>query len=195
MFIIGNINQYYNAAEAARTNNFFNLKLKIERGKSMKKYTKLMGILLALVMLIALVPMTAMADNGGEIEPPNTDAPGNMNLVIIKRVYGLDETKEYKFNFKYYQIVNEYDLEPVENGVKGEFSITAKWDGIEGIHLGSYTIENLTSNIWIAVEEIDPIIPEGYRLSTLDIEKIYTEPYASETRYIDNITKSARTAT
>ena len=52
--------------------------------------------------------------------------------------------------------------------------------------MGSYTIENLTSNIWIAVEEIDPIIPEGYRLSTLDIEKIYTEPYASETRYIDN---------
>lgn len=152
----------------------------------MKKYTKLMGILLVLVMLIALVPMTAMADNGGEIKPPNTDAPGNMNLVIIKRVYGLDETKEYKFNFKYYQIVNEDDLEPVENGVKGEFSITAKWDGIEGIHLGSYTIENLTSNIWIAVEEIDPIIPEGYRLSAPDIEKIYTEPYASETRYIDN---------
>ena len=28
----------------------------------MKKYTKLMGILLALVMLIALVPMTALAD-------------------------------------------------------------------------------------------------------------------------------------
>ena len=152
----------------------------------MKKYTKLMGILLALVMLVALIPMTAMADNGGEIEPPNTDAPGNMNLVIIKRVYGLDETKEYKFNFKYYQIKDRDDLEPVENGVNGEFSITAKWDGIEGIHLGSYTIENLTSNIWIAVEEIDPIIPEGYRLSTLDIEKIYTEPYASETRYIDN---------
>ncbi len=84
IFVIGNINQCYNAAEAARTNNFFNLKLKIERGKSMKKYTKLMGILLALVMLIALVPMTAMADNGGEIEPPNTDAPGNMNLVIDK---------------------------------------------------------------------------------------------------------------
>lgn len=150
----------------------------------MKKYTKLMGILLALVMLIALVPMTAMADD--PTYPPNTDAPGTMTLVIIKRVYGLDETKEYKFNFKYYQIKDWDDLDPVENGVKGEFSITAKWDGIEGIHLGSYTIENLTSNIWIAVEEIDPIIPEGYRLSTLDIEKIYTEPYASETRYIDN---------
>lgn len=28
----------------------------------MKKYTKLMGILLALVMLVALMPMTALAD-------------------------------------------------------------------------------------------------------------------------------------
>lgn len=37
MFIIGNINQYYNVAEAARTNNFFNLKLKIERGKIYEK--------------------------------------------------------------------------------------------------------------------------------------------------------------
>lgn len=151
----------------------------------MKKYTKLMGILLALVMLIALVPITAMADTGKN-EPPNTDAPGTMTLVIIKRVYGLDETKEYKFNFKYYQIKDWDDLEPVENGVNGEFSITAKWNGIEGIHLGSYTIENLPQNIWIAVEEIDPIIPEGYRLSAPDIETIYTEPYASETRYIDN---------
>lgn len=150
----------------------------------MKKYTKFMGILLALVMLIALVPVTAMADNGGEIEPPNTDAPGNMNLVIMKRAYGLDETKEYKFNFKYYQIVGQYDLEPVENGVKGEFSINVKWNN--GIHTGEYTIENLPQNIWIAIEEIDPIIPEGYRLSAPDIETIYTEPYASETRYIDN---------
>lgn len=151
----------------------------------MKKYTKLMGILLALVMLIALVPMTAMADTGKN-EPPNTDAPGTMTLVIIKRVYGLDETKEYKFNFKYYQIKDWDDLEPVENGVNGEFSITAKWNGIEGIHLGSYTIENLPQYTWIAIEEIDPIIPEGYRLSAPDIETIYTEPYASETRYIDN---------
>lgn len=50
----------------------------------MKKYTKLMGILLALVMLIALVPMTAMADT--PTYPPDTDAPGTMTLVIIKRV-------------------------------------------------------------------------------------------------------------
>ena len=85
----------------------------------MKKYTKLMGILLALVMLAALMPMTALADNGGEIGPPNTDAPGNMTLVIIKRAYGLDETQEYKFNFKYYQIKGWDDLDPVENGVKG----------------------------------------------------------------------------
>ena len=150
----------------------------------MKKYTKLMGILLALVMLIALVPMTALADT--PTYPPNTDAPGTMTLVIIKRVYGLDETKEYKFNFKYYQIKGWDDLDPVENGVKGEFSITAKWNGIEGIHLGSYTIENLPQYTWIAIEEIDPIIPEGYRLSAPDIETIYTEPYASEKRFIDN---------
>jgi len=181
IFVIGNINQCYNAAEAARTNNFFNLKLKSERGKSMKKYTKLMGILLALVMLAALMPMTALADI--PTYQPNTDAPGTMTLVIIKRVYGLDETKEYKFNFKYYQIKDRDDLEPVENGVNGEFSITAKWDGIEGIHLGSYTIENLPQYTWIAIEEIDPVIPEGYRLSAPDIEKIYTEPYASEKRF------------
>ena len=56
----------------------------------MKKYTKLMGILLALVMLIALVPMTALADT--PTYPPNTDAPGTMTLVIIKRVYGLSYT-------------------------------------------------------------------------------------------------------
>lgn len=52
--------------------------------------------------------------------------------------------------------------------------------------MGSYTIENLPQYTWIAIEEIDPIIPEGYRLSAPDIETIYTEPYASETRYIDN---------
>lgn len=150
----------------------------------MKKYTKLMGILLALVMLIALVPMTAMADD--PTYPPNTDAPGNMNLVIIKRVYGLDETQEYKFNFKYYQIKGWDDLDPVENGVKDEFSITVAWNGQDGYHLGSYTIENLDPKIWIAIEEINPVIPEGYRLSAPDIETIYTEPYASETRYIDN---------
>lgn len=150
----------------------------------MKKYTKFAGILLALVMLVALIPMMALADT--PTYPPNTDAPGTMNLVIIKRVYGLDETKEYKFNFKYYQIKGWDDLDPVENGVKGEFSITAKWNGIEGIHLGSYTIENLPQYTWIAIEEIDPIIPEGYRLSAPDIETIYTEPYASEKRFIDN---------
>lgn len=154
----------------------------------MKKYTKLMGILLVLVMLIALVPMTAMADNGGEIKPPNTDAPGNMNLVIMKRAYGLDENKEYRFNFKYYQIedpsVSNWEIKPIENGVKDEFFITVKWNN--GIHTGEYTIENLPQHIWIAVEEIDPIIPEGYRLTTKNIEKINTDPLAGSPKYIDN---------
>lgn len=155
----------------------------------MKKYTKLMGILLALVMLIALVPMTAMADD--PTYPLNTDAPTDkVSVVVIKRAEGLDETKEYTFNFKYYQIENPLKdnagFKPIENGVKDEFSITVAWNGQDGYHLGSYTIENLTSKIWIAVEEIDPVIPEGYRLSAPDIETIYTEPYASEKRFIDN---------
>lgn len=186
IFVIGNINQCYNAAGAARTNNFFNLKLKSERGKSMKKYTKFAGILLALVMLVALIPMMALADT--PTYPPNTDAPGTMNLVIMKRASGLDETKEYTFNFKYYQIedpsVSNWEIKPIENDVKGEFFIIVKWNN--GIHTGEYTIENLPQNIWIAVEEIDPVIPEGYRLTTKNIEKIYTDPVAGSPKYIDN---------
>ena len=119
----------------------------------MKKYTKLMGILLALVMLIALVPITAMADD--PTYPLNTDAPGTMNLVIMKRAYGLDEAKEYTFNFKYYQIENpkkdNAGFKPIENGVKGEFSINVAWNGQDGYHSGSYTIENLRPKIWIAI--------------------------------------------
>lgn len=186
MLMDGNINPCYNAAEAARTNNFFNLKLKSERGKSMKKYTKFAGILLALVMLVALIPMMALADT--PTYPPNTDAPGTMNLVIMKRASGLDETKEYTFNFKYYQIedpsVSNWEIKPIENDVKGEFFIIVKWNN--GIHTGEYTIENLPQNIWIAVEEIDPVIPEGYRLTTKNIEKIYTDPVAGSPKYIDN---------
>lgn len=186
IFMIGNMNQCYNAAGAARTNNFFNLKLKSERGKSMKKYTKFAGILLALVMLVALIPMMALADD--PTYPLNTDAPGTMNLVIMKRASGLDETKEYTFNFKYYQIedpsVSNWEIKPIENEVKGEFFITVKWNN--GIHTGEYTIENLPQNIWIAVEEIDPVIPEGYRLTTKNIEKIYTDPVAGSPKYIDN---------
>lgn len=193
MFIIGNINQYYNAAEAARTNNFFNLKLKIERGKSMKKYTKLMGILLALVMLIALVPMTAMADD--PTYPLNTDAPTDkVSVVVIKRAEGLDETKEYTFNFKYYQIENPLKdnagFKPIENGVKDEFSITVAWNGQDGYHLGSYTIENLDPKIWIAIEEINPVIPEGYRLVyTSGILTVNTDPYASGNHFYENAYK------
>ncbi len=152
----------------------------------MKKYTKFAGILLALVMLVALIPMMALADT--PTYPPNTDAPGTMNLVIMKRASGLDETKEYTFNFKYYQIedpsVSNWEIKPIENDVKGEFFIIVKWNN--GIHTGEYTIENLPQNIWIAVEEIDPVIPEGYRLTTKNIEKIYTDPVAGSPKYIDN---------
>lgn len=43
----------------------------------MKKYTKLMGILLALVMLAALIPMTALAD-----EPSSTSTPDGSGTIV-----------------------------------------------------------------------------------------------------------------
>lgn len=192
IFIIGNINQCYNAAEAARTNNFFNLKLKSERGKFMKKYAKFAGILLALVMLVALIPMTALADDPGH-EPssdPSTTPTDNVSVVVIKRAYGLDETKKYTFNFEYYQVEDEHGTKPIEGGVNGKFSITVEWDGNEGYHLGSHTIEKLKPNIWIAIEEINPVIPEGYRLVfTSGILTVNTDPYASGNHFYENAYK------
>lgn len=154
----------------------------------MKKYTKLMGILLVLVMLAALMPMTALADI--PTDPP-TD---NVSVDVIKRAYGLDEAKEYTFNFEYYQIENpkkgNAGFKPIENGVKGKFSITVAWNGQDGYHLGSYTIENLPQKIWIAIEEINPVIPEGYRLVyTSGILVVYTDPTASSNRFYDNTYK------
>lgn len=151
----------------------------------MKKYTMLMGILLALVMLAALMPMTAMADN--QTYPPDTNPPtDNVSVDVIKRAYGLDKTKKYTFNFEYYQVEDEHGTKPIEGGVNGKFSITVEWDGNEGYHLGSHTIEKLKPNIWIAIEEINPVIPEGYRLVfTSGIVKIHTDPLASD-KHFDN---------
>ncbi len=138
-----------------------------ERGESMKKYAKFAGILLALVMLVALIPMTALADN--QTYPPDTNPPtDNVSVVVIKRAYGLDNAKEYTFNFEYYQVedptVNNWEIKPIENGVKGEFPITVAWNGQDGYHSGSYTIKGLPRNKFVAIEEIAPVIPEGYRL-------------------------------
>ena len=151
----------------------------------MKKYAKFAGILLALVMLVALIPMTALAYT--PTDPP-TD---NVSVDVIKRAYGLDEAKEYTFNFEYYQIENpkkgNAGFKPIENGVKGKFSITVAWNGQDGYHSGSYTIENLRPKIWIAIEEIAPDIPEGYRLVfTSGILTVYTDPTASSNRFYDN---------
>lgn len=160
----------------------------------MKKYTKLMGILLALVMLVALMPMTALADStpptptpdgSGTIDgpipyPPNPNPPTDKTKVEVKKIArGLDENKEYTFNFEYYQIedpwVNNGEIKPIENGVNGKFPITVEWNDNHIGHYGSYTIENLDPNIWLAIEEIDPVIPEGYRLKAPDVVTVYTE--------------------
>ena len=156
----------------------------------MKKYTKLMGILLALVMLVALMPMTALADStpptstpdgsgtivGPVPYPPNTDPSTDKTKVEVEKIaHGLDKAKEYTFNFKYYQIEDENGTKPIEGGVNGKFSIIVKWNDNYKEHSGSYTIENLDRNIWLAIEEIDPVIPEGYRLFAPDMVTVYTE--------------------
>lgn len=154
----------------------------------MKKYTKLMGILLALVMLVALMPMTALADKtppdpapdgSGTVvlpSPPITNMPTDKTNVKVEKIArGLDETKEYKFNFKYYQIENENGTKPIEGGVNGNFSIIVKWNDNYNEHSGSFTINDLPRNIWLAIEEIDPVIPEGYRLFAPDMVTVYTE--------------------
>lgn len=165
----------------------------------MKKYTKLMGILLALVMLVALMPMTALADepsptptpdgsgtivgpvpylpnNPNPTYPPDTNPPTDKTKVEVEKIaHGLDETKEYTFNFKYYQIENENGTKPIEGGVNGNFSIIVKWNDNYNEHSGSFTINDLPKNIWLAIEEIDPVIPEGYRLLAPDMVTVYTE--------------------
>lgn len=154
----------------------------------MKKYTKLMGILLALVMLVALMPMTALADEpsptptpdgSGTIilpSPPITNMPTDKTKVEVEKIArGLDETKEYKFNFKYYQVEDEHGTKPIEGGANGKFSIIVKWNDYHIGHSGSYTINDLPKNIWLAIEEIDPVIPEGYRLKAPDMVTVYTE--------------------
>ena len=154
----------------------------------MKKYTKLMGILLALVMLAALMPMTALADKtppdpapdgSGTVvlpSPPITNLPTDKTKVEVEKIaHGLDETKEYTFNFKYYQIENENGTKPIEGGVNGNFSIIVKWNDNYNEHSGSFTINDLPKNIWLAIEEIDPVIPEGYRLLAPDMVTVYTE--------------------
>lgn len=144
----------------------------------MKKYTKLMGILLALVMLVALMPMTALAVN--QTYPPNPNPPTDKTKVEVEKIArGLDETKEYKFNFEYYQIedpwVNNGEIKPIENGVNGKFSIIVKWNANYNEHSGSFTINDLPQNIWLAIEEIDPVIPEGYRLKAPDVVTVLTK--------------------
>ena len=149
----------------------------------MKKYTKLMGILLALVMLVALMPMTALADSGTIVGPvpypPNPNPPTDKTKVEVEKIArGLDETKKYEFNFEYYQIeawVDNGEIKPIEGGVNGKFSIIVEWNANYSEHSGRFTINDLPQNIWLAIEEIDPVIPEGYRLFAPDVVTVYTE--------------------
>lgn len=67
------------------------------------------------------------------------------------------------------------EIKPIEGGVNGKFSIIVEWNDNYNEHSGSFTINDLPKNIWLAIEEIDPVIPEGYRLKAPDMVTVYTE--------------------
>lgn len=98
--------------------------------------------------------------------PSNTPTPGDtVSIQVTKYAHGLDKTKSYTFDFRYYQIEDPQNLDkPVEGGVKGNFSIPVSWDDKIDRHSGILTLEDIPCNTYIAIEEINPIIPQGYRL-------------------------------
>ena len=67
------------------------------------------------------------------------------------------------------------EIKPIEGGVNGKFSIIVEWSDNHNGHFGIFTINDLPKNIWLAIEEIDPVIPEGYRLLAPDVVTVYTE--------------------
>ena len=97
--------------------------------------------------------------------PSNTPTPGDtVSIQVTKYAHGLDKTKSYTFDFRYYQIEDPQNLKPVEGGVTRNFSIPVSWDDEVDGHSGILTLEEIPCNTYIAIEEINPIIPQGYRL-------------------------------
>ena len=97
--------------------------------------------------------------------PSNTPTPGDtVSIQVTKYANGLDKTKSYTFDFRYYQIEDLQNLKPVEGGATGNFSIPVSWDDEVDGHSGILTLEEIPCNTYIAIEEINPIIPQGYRL-------------------------------
>lgn len=98
--------------------------------------------------------------------PSNTPTPGDtVSIQVTKYAYGLDKTKSYTFDFRYYQLEDPQNLDnPAEGGVTGNFSIPVSWDDKIGGHSGILTLEKIPCNKYIAIKEINPIIPQGYRL-------------------------------
>ena len=97
--------------------------------------------------------------------PSDTPTPGDtVSIQVTKYADGLDKTKSYTFDFRYYQIEDLQNLKPVEGGVTEIFSIPVSWDDEIDGHSGILTLEEIPCNTYIAIEEINPIIPQGYRL-------------------------------
>ncbi len=74
--------------------------------------------------------------------PSNTPTPGDtVSIQVTKYADGLDKTKSYTFDFRYYQIEDLQNLKPVEGGATGNFSIPVSWDDEIDGHSGILTLE------------------------------------------------------
>lgn len=133
----------------------------------MKKYTKFMGILLALVMLLALISVPALAD---QENVPTTPGIENNTLTVSKNLYIYDENdteikidQSYTFNYK---LIRE---ELVGEGVDGEwkkveeseFQINVEYDG-KLYYSGSVELPVQPNGYYSIEETSHPEIP-GYR--------------------------------
>ena len=122
----------------------------------MKKYTKFMGILLALVMLLALISVPVLADQ--EYAPP-TPVIENNTLTVSKNLYIYGENgdlallgESYTFNYRL--------TEKKTDGVVRDFSITvtraehADEYGRTDYYFGSVTLEGMPIDGCYSIEEI-----------------------------------------
>ena len=138
----------------------------------MKKYTKFMGILLALVMLLALISVPALAD---QEYVPTTPGIENNTLTVSKKLYIYGENgdlallgESYTFN---YRLTEEKYVNNtwIKDGIVRDFSITvtrakqADEYGNTDYYFGSVTLEGMPIDGYCSIEETShPEIP-GYR--------------------------------
>lgn len=145
----------------------------------MKKYTKFMGILLALVMLLALISVPALAD---QENVPQTPGIENNTLTVSKNLYIYDENnnlaplgESYTFNYRLTEKKFDYVNKTwIKDGIVRDFSITvtrakqADEHGRTDYYFGSVTLEGMPIDGCYSIEEIGYERIPGYEY-TYDI--------------------------